>query len=73
MAQSADLKFGSAGVEEMEVWEQPCITVPANVQQYFSHPQTGTANNITGSISAPCKVFVPANDISNGIIIQKKR
>lgn len=67
MTHSADLKFGFAGVEEMEVWEQPCITAPANVLQYFS----SSNRSHRGSISAHWKVFVPVNDIANGIILKK--
>lgn len=45
-AQSADLTLGFVVVEEMEVWEQPCITAPANVLQYFSLPRPATTKRV---------------------------
>lgn len=46
MAQSADVTLGFVVVEEMEVWEQPCITAPANVLQYFSLARPATAKRV---------------------------
>lgn len=67
MAHSADLKFAFVGVEEMEVWEQPCVTAPANVLQYFSSSKRSHWEHHRVDL----KVFVPVNDNANGIMIKK--